>query len=259
MRIRYIDKGISYFQAFIWVQTIGLVNFLGAFYLNDFYSTSIGRASVNAIALGIPIYFLGKSIEEKKISLGLKNKSSILYGFLIGISLFCIYELIYYLSYFVSVSNIDISILVEGNLLTNKMRHNALSILIVSPVLEEVFFRGVLVNRLSKKYQNWAVYIFISIVFTLAHIEYHFDFGYYTKLFFLSIVLCIFYDKSKSIVGTVLIHFTYNASFYAYRYITSKLLEDYSPPFTYVTLLALMILLSFIGIYLFFKKHTHIT
>lgn len=250
-KVNSTNNQLSYFKAFVWIQLIGIVNFIGAYFFYDFYNYPIGRASVNSIALGIPIYFLGKSIKEDELFLGSNSKLSILEGILLGISLFCIYELIYCMDYFIHTGEMNLNIIIRrDNWLTSKLKYNFLSILIVSPILEEVLFRGVLINRLSKRYKSWKVFIFISFIFTLSHLENHLDFGFYTGIFFLSITLCIYYAKSRSLIGTILFHFSYNACFYLYGYLNSQLLDDSF----YIILFTIMILFSYIGIWVIFKK-----
>ena len=77
---------------------------------------------------------------------------------------------------------------------------------ILSPVFEELFYRGIIFNKLRSKFNLLISIIVSSIVFGLVHV--------YPALiiwsFLIGITLCLFYVKTKNIIATMFLHSAVN-------------------------------------------------
>ncbi|MBE6512022.1 MAG: CPBP family intramembrane metalloprotease [Methanobrevibacter olleyae] len=80
-----------------------------------------------------------------------------------------------------------------------------LSSIILAPIVEELFFRGVLFNRLKIRTGIIAAMIISSAIFAIGH-----EFGGITSAFLFGICMCIIYLKTDNILMTMSIHFLNN-------------------------------------------------
>ena len=80
-----------------------------------------------------------------------------------------------------------------------------ISSVILAPILEELFFRGVLFNRLKIRTGIIAAMIISSALFAIGH-----EFGGITSAFLFGICMCIIYMKTDNILMTMSIHFLNN-------------------------------------------------
>lgn len=238
-------------KLFLWVQLVNVTNFISALFITKFYFDGLGKAIINSIALGIPIFFLGKSISSDKIQSKGKRKFSLFALLVLGLATFSFGEILYFLEYFVYAQDVFLHrIKVNDFWLDDRLKRYFISILFVSPILEEILFRGVLMNLISKKYKKWNVYLFISLIFTLAHIENLNDLIYILKIFILSIVLCIVYDRNKKISEAIFIHFVYNFSTYLFSYVIFFLPKEIPFDIFNIVLILLLALLCVGGLYI---------
>ena len=94
----------------------------------------------------------------------------------------------------------------------------SLSVILIFPVLEELFFREIIQNRLKKTYTTLLKIIIATFLFSLIHFPFVEivlgDQNIYYKSFFTSIfggfLLAFIFEKSKSIGPTLLIHIIWN-------------------------------------------------
>ena len=110
----------------------------------------------------------------------------------------------------------DIGVVFNTNYINNYLY--LVSFIIVSPILEEYAFRGVLLNCLSRYGKYFAIFA-TSIVYALAH-------GYFTDMitsFIMSIILSKMALRYKSIRPTIFIHVAFNISLC----LLSLISEDY--------------------------------
>jgi membrane protease YdiL (CAAX protease family) len=80
---------------------------------------------------------------------------------------------------------------------------NGFILLVFGPVLEEVIFRGFLLNRWWNKYGLWRGIIFSSLAFGILHTD---PIG--SVVF--AVVLSLIYVKTKSLIGPFIVHMTNN-------------------------------------------------
>lgn len=96
------------------------------------------------------------------------------------------------------------------------------SYVILSPIVEELFFRGIILNGLLKSSKNKIVsIIFTSVLFCLVHIE---GFELCSALniadaFIFSIIISCFYAKTKNIYYVIIFHIIYNLAWYLWRFL----------------------------------------
>ena len=80
-----------------------------------------------------------------------------------------------------------------------------ISSVILAPIIEELFFRGVLFNRLKIRTGIIAAMVISSALFAIGH-----EFGGITSAFVFGICMCIIYMKTDNILMTMSIHFLNN-------------------------------------------------
>lgn len=83
----------------------------------------------------------------------------------------------------------------------------SLSILIVSPILEELFFRKFLISKLLEKNNLVISIILSSLLFSLIHIE---SFNNLLPTFIFGVISGLIFIKTKRIIYTIILHFLYN-------------------------------------------------
>lgn len=74
----------------------------------------------------------------------------------------------------------------------------------IAPIIEELMFRGVILNRLVKRWGFTIGIIVSSVIFGLAH------FPNSVSFFFWSLFMCVFYIKKKNILFPIVIHLLNN-------------------------------------------------
>ncbi len=83
-----------------------------------------------------------------------------------------------------------------------------LSIAVIPPISEELYFRGLLHTWMQGKLGYWPRVLLSSALFSLAHID---SIGVMVSTLFLGMINAISYEKSKSLWLPILIHFITNA------------------------------------------------
>jgi hypothetical protein len=83
---------------------------------------------------------------------------------------------------------------------------------LISPVVEEVFFRGILYRGLRQLLDVWVSILIISLLFSLIHL--HFS-GQALVPFLGSLIFCVGYEKNKAISTPVLLHIGGNILIFA--------------------------------------------
>lgn len=77
-----------------------------------------------------------------------------------------------------------------------------LALVVITPIVEEVVFRGILFKGLRKRLHFWVSAIFTSVLFAVAHGQWNVA----LDTFALSIILCYLVEKNQSVVPTILVH-----------------------------------------------------
>ncbi|MEK6153377.1 type II CAAX endopeptidase family protein [Flavobacteriaceae bacterium 3-367] len=85
--------------------------------------------------------------------------------------------------------------------------YESISILVLPPILEELFFRKYLISRLSQKYSLSIAILISSICFMLIHLP------HYSNLIptlILGVVCALVYIHTRNIISSIILHFFYN-------------------------------------------------
>ncbi|PPK48114.1 CPBP family intramembrane glutamic endopeptidase [Clostridium algidicarnis] len=118
-----------------------------------------------------------------------------------------------------------------------------LEITLIGPIIEEILFRGIILNGLLKKYSPAKAILFSSLLFSLIH-------GNLPQMFnalFFGILLGLIYIKTKSLYAVTFTHIIANT-----LSIILSVLEEYMPILgnpLFLTLLGLLLLAVFIILY----------
>ena len=90
---------------------------------------------------------------------------------------------------------------INTNPLSNSILSATLSVIIISPLFEELVFRGVFLNRLKENFSILFSILISSLIFAALH-----SFGNITSAFIFAISMAILYIKSNNITVPVLAH-----------------------------------------------------
>lgn len=77
-----------------------------------------------------------------------------------------------------------------------------LSLVVLTPIFEEIIFRGLLFKGLRRRYTFWIAAIASSLLFAAAHMQWNVA----VDTFALGLILCYLTEKSGSIVPSILLH-----------------------------------------------------
>ena len=83
---------------------------------------------------------------------------------------------------------------------------NIISMVILAPLLEELFFRGTLFRNVSE-YGGWGLIIIVGITFGLWHTNY--EQTLYTAL--MGVFSCFMYEKTRSVIPSFILHIYLNS------------------------------------------------
>lgn len=84
----------------------------------------------------------------------------------------------------------------------------AIAVLLFAPVMEELFFRGIILQKLAVKKNIVAASLWSALIFALIHFRIDI-----ISLFIFGLTLAILYLKTKQIIVPVICHFFYNLIF----------------------------------------------
>lgn len=136
----------------------------------------------------LPIF--KKSLKEIKINF--LSKTSICYHILLGILTSLILNIIMY----------DLG-LQNNNSGASITLYTIIATGILGPILEEMVFRGIIYNKLKQSFSSkYSIIIIVSLLFALFHLN--LIQGIY--VFFFSLVITYYYDKTNNFLVPVLIH-----------------------------------------------------
>ncbi len=130
-------------------------------------------------------------------------------------------------------------------------------------LVEEVMFRGYILQSLLKEYSKPAAFIFANSIFAILHIfrpgDISFKIIYFTGIFLLGILLSFAYYKTKNLWLPVIIHSVLIGFTYIYSHVL-KIIDLYYKPYNYLwgiqnsPVAGLMALFYFICIFLVIRR-----
>jgi|SRR6185437_4097640 len=101
--------------------------------------------------------------------------------------------------------------------LNDHLTTNILILLIVSPVLEEFTFRGLLQDMILNKTKNYIFTVFlVSIAFTLLHYNVNNNIVYLFAVFICGIIFSVIKIYYRKIAYPIMLHVYYNLCFITY-------------------------------------------
>jgi uncharacterized protein len=90
-----------------------------------------------------------------------------------------------------------------------------LSLVILTPIFEEIIFRGVLFRGLRTRYRFWPCAIVVSVIFAAAHGQWNVA----LDTFALSLIMCVLVERSKSIIPSILLHAAKNSVAFVFLFL----------------------------------------
>lgn len=94
-----------------------------------------------------------------------------------------------------------------------------LTLVVIAPIVEEVFFRGYLYNRLKRYIPTWVAILAVSLLFGAAHGQ--LNVGIMT--FVMSIFLCLLRDLTGSLWPAIVMHMTRNGIAFSLLFVVPSL------------------------------------
>lgn len=132
-----------------------------------------------------------------------------LFGLIVLLFLFSLSMiwLTYYPLSYISPSLVDslvlkVELLSSTSSLLNKILELAL-LVVIAPITEEVFFRGILLNRWAIKWGIRKAIIASSLAFAVLHVD-------FIGAFFFAVVMSLLYIKTRTLVAPIAAHFLNN-------------------------------------------------
>jgi len=167
---------------------------------------------IDAITLtALPIFFITKFYKLNLIEIGItfvRFRRNLWLGLVVGIALLVV----------VSIFNAGIK-LILGEIPMHpyieklKLAHNVwdylaifISILILSPIPEEVFLRGFAYTLLKKRCGKGTAVIVSSLIFAAAHLNFHWA----AQIMIIGIGLALLFESTKSLVSVTIAHSLFN-------------------------------------------------
>ena len=216
--MKYILKSskeifITYILSYLIILITSLIYYLLGFASVDNFINNVSPY-ILIIFYIITIVFLYQKNYRKEIPLRVKNYFPLI---LLGISIAVFLNMLIFI---ITNPNIESS---------NNIILTIISTGIIGPIYEEILFRYLLYNRLTKKYTSKKAILITTTIFALIHLE-------PIKLlyaFILGLIININYKKYKNILSAILIHVSAN--------IIVIFLTEYNPYILILSLINLII------------------
>lgn len=119
----------------------------------------------------------------------------------------------------IAALNILYNVITKHEVLNVEFSFAYLNIAITAPLLEEIMFRGFILNMLKKELPFYIANIITSVFFLILHIPGWFFMGVlktnllnytFVSIFFLSLIFGYAYKKGNSVKASILVHFLNN-------------------------------------------------
>ena len=138
-------------------------------------------------------------------------------------------------------------------LLATKDIYTLLLVCIIGPILEEVLFRGIILDGFLKRYKPIKAIFWSAFLFGLFHLNpWQFIPG-----FFIGLLLAWIYLKTRSLIPVILIHVVNNSLSYSIMYLYGKDVDSFRDLFTeaseYRIFLVVAILIFIAGLILLYR------
>jgi len=108
-----------------------------------------------------------------------------------------------------TINNVPIEPYEQKERNTISLFYRSISVLIIAPIFEELFFRKYMFVALQKKYSYKTSILISSICFSLLHLP---NYRNLIPTFLFGVFCCIIYSKTRNIIYPILLHFLLNLS-----------------------------------------------
>ncbi|WMJ23394.1 type II CAAX endopeptidase family protein [Paludicola sp. MB14-C6] len=95
----------------------------------------------------------------------------------------------------------------SSNLTKGNMVVNILATACMAPIVEEIIFRGLMLTRFQKGMPTMVAVLLSSSLFALSHGQ----IIWMIYSFVLGVILCLVFIRTKSLLGNILLHFSFNS------------------------------------------------
>lgn len=119
-------------------------------------------------------------------------------------------------------------------------KHAFLSTILFAPVFEEILHRGIILEKLSRKYNVFISISVSALIFAFSHL----NFVQGINAFFLGILFSFIYIKSGSLLTSILIHLINNLYFYLITFIPNMPSINYGEFNIYRLLVGILLLIA---------------
>lgn len=212
----------------------------------DTYIYTIGEILVNIVII---LLFIKKIRKKQEFSLKLKYKPNIREY---------MYALLFLLSHLLIFSN-TIGILIQKIEVSEWLIEAIddmlidpiiafISLCVIAPVFEEIIYRGIILEQLSKRYSDFTSIMVSGLIFGLIHANIHQG----VNAFFIGLIIGFIYIKTNSLILCMFWHFMNNFLVFISSMNASEVAGDTAPAFSIVQLTFGIILL--IASYRFFNR-----
>ena len=106
-----------------------------------------------------------------------------------------------------TINNIPIEPYVQKERNIISLFYKSISVLVVAPIFEELFFRKYIFVELQKKYPYQISILISSICFSLIHLP---SYRNLIPTFLFGVICCIIYTKTRNIIYPIFLHFLLN-------------------------------------------------
>ncbi|MCM1989351.1 CPBP family intramembrane glutamic endopeptidase [Oceanirhabdus seepicola] len=153
-------------------------------------------------------YVVSKHCKKEKFKIRVKQKFPIrflVYMLLIQISYTLLYETT--LGAFLNRFEVSKNLIESGELWNSAVIFGSISVCIIGPIVEELLYRGVLLEHMRKRYNPLVAVLVSSLFFGIVHGNLHQGVG----SFFFGLCLGIVYVKTNSILASIFLHMVNNS------------------------------------------------
>ncbi|WP_055435537.1 CPBP family intramembrane glutamic endopeptidase [Lacinutrix algicola] len=201
------------FVFWVAIQLIILLPFKGFFYKIEYNSTAFGiidiTSKVGAFLL-IYVFFWKPNFDFKKTQI-LKNYNPNIYLYILLIVLGLNLALRPFWNFELIISDYFQNAVFRGNSKTiNLSIFNIISLIIIAPIIEELFYRKFLLEKLAQKNGKLVSLLISSLCFSIIHIETP---NNLIPSFIVGMILGLIYLKTQKIGYSIVLHFIFNLVF----------------------------------------------
>lgn len=164
------------------------------------------------------IFFVTKKWNSKFFNLNFDKKYlyiSIILGVVFTISQPILLNILHFI---IGLKSIPFYIkLTDFEVFKSKFALNFISMIILLPIAEEMFFRGLIQGKLNKYFSGWMAITFTSLLFGVGHLniekifyDLKLDYNWAYITFIMAIISGFLFNKTKSLIPSIIFHITAN-------------------------------------------------